>query len=65
MSERDLYRQIARATGESMNTISSMGFVLNPSDEMERPPQVVDWDELHASRRVPVIPQKQPRSAAL
>ena len=65
MSERELYRQVARATGESVNMISSMGFVLDHSHEAEPAPQVIDWDELQSHRRVPLIPQRQRRAAVV
>ena len=52
-----------RATGESVNMISSMGFVLDQPYEAEPAPQVIDWDELQACHRVPFIPQRQRRAA--
>jgi hypothetical protein len=48
-------RELARATGESLNTLRHRGFQL-----VEPPviaPLTVDWDELDA-QRVSVIPQR-------
>ena len=44
MTKSELDRAVARATGESLATIRSLGFsvVAVPAEE----PQVVDWDEL-------------------
>jgi hypothetical protein len=58
MSERELYRQISRATGESVQMIASMGFVLDQSQPAEPEPQAIDWDELQDQRRVALMPQR-------
>ena len=57
MTQRELHRAIARATGESMRTIQQFGFSAledqAPLGEAEMPdakPQVVDWDQLDADR---------------
>lgn len=59
MSQQDLDREIARATGESLGTIRRRGFSLVPTlpsvfdpdaDEL-RLPQYLDWDEVDAQRR--------------
>ena len=57
MNECDLYRQISKATGESMRTIAAMGFT--PLDPLpsEHGPQV-DWDDLDRERLVSVIPSR-------
>lgn len=50
MTRRELFRQVARATGESARTIARRGFSLveDVADmteyEPDRPPLVVDWD---------------------
>jgi hypothetical protein len=64
MNQRELYRQIARSTGESLQTIAGMGFVLEPSPEPEPEPQVIDWDEHDAICRLRFVPQR-PRTAAV
>lgn len=56
MTQRDLDRQIARATGESMSTIRKFGF--NLIEMPEREPLTVDWDKVD-ERRVAVFPQRQ------
>ena len=52
MTQADLNRQVARATGESVKTIAERGFVPLTSVPVEREPQTVDWDQLDAERRV-------------
>lgn len=44
MTQRDLNRAVARATGESVDTIEQMGF--GPLDEPagDRGPNTIDWD---------------------
>ena len=58
MTQKDLDRAIARATGESLDTIRRFGFsTLEPSlsvmdtDGSEHEPRVVDWDSLDRQRR--------------
>ena len=54
MTQSDLNRAVASATGESIHTIASRGFSLieaPPTDpELSRDPLVIDWDELEALR---------------
>ena len=52
MTQNDLNRAVARATGETVGTIAEMGFVPLTAIPIEREPLVVDWDELAASRYV-------------
>ena len=54
MTQADLYREIADATGESIRTVAEMGFVplTRGPIERDREPLVVDWDALEASRAV-------------
>lgn len=57
MSQTELNRAVARATGESVNTIERLGFFLaepdaeclDPEDEALGP-YVIDWDTLEAAR---------------
>jgi hypothetical protein len=61
MTQRELNRAVARATGETIETIQRVGFLLadpvvdpvvdraNPDDD-QFGPYVLDWDELHARR---------------
>ena len=52
MTQYELNRQVANQTGESLNTINSMGFspLRNniPIEEREEP-LMVDWDEVDRS----------------
>lgn len=50
MTQRELERELANMTGESMDTIRSMGFSLVEPPELE--PLTVDWDALTAQRTV-------------
>ena len=57
MNERELYRAIARRTGESVRTIQQLGFSAAGSspdrwdaDGVEGEPQMVDWDRLERER---------------
>ena len=64
MTQNQLNRMVALATGESLSTIRNLGFsVADPADvsfDPERPrrrSRAVDWDELD-SRREPYLPQR-------
>lgn len=52
MSQAQLYRAVARATGEDLATISRLGFVVltRRPVEQDRKPLVIDWDEHDAAR---------------
>ena len=54
MTQSALNREVARATGESIQTISSLGFVplTHVPFERDREPLVVDWDEVESEREV-------------
>ena len=62
MKERDLYRQISKATGESMRTIAALGFTSLEPLPFEQEPQV-DWDDLNNERTVSVMPPRENVSA--
>jgi hypothetical protein len=57
MTQAEVTRAVARATGESVRTIQRLGFLiadpdselLDPDDE-ELGPYVLDWDELEQER---------------
>lgn len=54
MTQSELDREVARATGESVRMISSLGFVpltIQPY-ERDREPLMVDWDEVAARREI-------------
>jgi len=57
VTQSQLNRAVARATGESIATIRSLGFgIVDPATDCHEPeplpwrPQVVDWDERDANR---------------
>ena len=54
MTQAELDREIARTTGESVKTVSQLGFSpLWPKPyERDREPLVVDWDKVDANREV-------------
>jgi len=64
MTQRQLDRAVARATGESFSTIRRMGFtpLSDTPLEADRDPLVVDWDALDAQRGLP--PSFSPPAAA-
>ena len=60
MTQREVNRAVARATGESVDTIQRVGFLLadpaipmDPDDDQFGPP-ILDWDELENRRADPV-----------
>jgi hypothetical protein len=55
MTQTELDREVARVTGESVHTISSLGFVPLTAKpyERDREPLTVDWDEADRRRQVP------------
>ena len=60
MTQRELERQIASATGESIATIRRRGFSLVEPPELE--PHTVDWDQLEADR-VAILPANRRKAA--
>ena len=52
MTQNDLNRAVAYATGETVRTIADLGFVPLTHGPVEREPQTVDWDEADAERPV-------------
>jgi hypothetical protein len=48
MTQRELERELAHMTGESLSTIRQRGFSLAEPPELE--PLVVDWDQVEAER---------------
>ena len=58
MTQRELNREIASQTGESIQTIQSLGFSplreIIPVEERQEP-LMVDWDEVDRNRNLRVI----------
>ena len=61
MTQAELEREVAEATGETLDTIRRRGFSL--LDIYDRPPRVVNWDALD-ERRVSYLPQRRRAKAA-
>ena len=57
MTQAELNREVAKVTGESVGTVSQMGFVplTRHPIEVEREPLVIDWDEM-PDRRYSLLP---------
>lgn len=51
MTQSELNRAVAAATGESVGTIAAMGFVPLTEGPVEREPLIVDWDDVDAQRQ--------------
>lgn len=67
MTEADLHRAVAEATGETMTEIRHQGFQpfspeLDDSDDLEE--MFIDWHELELRRNVPVFEQQSPQAVA-
>jgi hypothetical protein len=65
MTQNQLNRLIADATGEDIADIQQRGFSLADPLEVhfdpepcDLPPQVVDWDEVDLQHNVAVVPQR-------
>jgi len=59
MTQSDLNRAVARATGESVSFVKHLGFVIDgpaadASDFADSEPQVIDWDQLDMERSSPM-----------
>ena len=62
MTQRELNRSVARATGEDVCMIASLGFSVADPAVVEHDPEpavvedlIVDWDTLQAKRHIPVF----------
>jgi hypothetical protein len=59
MTQNELNRAVARATGESMAVISRRGFVPLTSFPEERESRTVDWDKSEQMRRISFQPRRK------
>ncbi len=50
MTQNDLNRAVASATGETVSAVAAMGFVPLTAVPVEREPLVVDWDDVDQQR---------------
>ena len=64
MTQAELNREVARATGESVRTIAARGFTLLTPKPVEREPLVVDWDDVQADRHVEMFPSRRRNQVA-
>ena len=58
MNQRELNREIAKATGESVSTISQIGFIQLTGQPYEREPLTIDWDEADSNRNFTIMPRR-------
>ena len=58
MNQRELNREVAKKTGETVSTIAALGFIPLTNQPFEREPLTIDWDERHADRDVALMPQR-------
>ena len=67
MTQFQLNRAVARATGDCLSTIRRLGFspLMSTTPEPEREPLVVDWEDLEQQRSSPSSPARHRRMAAV
>ena len=58
MTQCDLDREVARATGETLSMIRNLGFSLVEPDDPE--PLMVDWEEID-EQRLGLFPHRKTR----
>ena len=58
MTQAELNRQVAQATGEDVATIAQRGFSLLEPEQEDCEAQIVDWDKLQADRNVALVDQR-------
>ena len=70
MTQRELNRAVASATCESVATIERLGFGLADPDDVnfdpepnERPPQLIDWDEIYPADLPRRVHRQEPAMA--
>ena len=63
MTQSELNRAVATATGETVFTIAELGFSIADPDAVDYDPEpsdvedlIVDWDALDARRSAPLVP---------
>jgi hypothetical protein len=61
MTQSELNRAVAKATGESITTIARMGFEPLAVLECDPESQTIDWDEIDALHRVSWQRRRKPR----
>jgi hypothetical protein len=61
MTQADLNRAVAKATGETRRTVARLGFVPLTFTPHERDPFVTDWNAVELARRAAVLPGPRSR----
>ncbi len=73
MTQHELNRAVARATGDNLRVITRLGFSLADPVFVEHDPEpygariaeagkkTIDWDEHELQRNTPVVPQRSQR----
>ena len=71
MTQNQIHRAVAKATGESVGTIRQMGFSVADPDHVRFDPEppdirdieerIIDWDWHDRRRNVPIVPQRSRR----
>ena len=63
MTQAEINRAVALVTGESICTVSQLGFTIADPDVVDYDPEpseiedlIVDWDALDARRNTPLVP---------
>ena len=59
MTQRELNRAVAKATGETVAEIAHRGFVPLTEIPYEREGETVDWDEQSANRTICSYPRRR------
>jgi hypothetical protein len=72
MTQNQVHRAVAKATGESVGTIRQMGFSVADPDHVRFDPEppdirdieerIIDWDWHDRRRNVPVVSQRSRRA---
>jgi len=75
MTQNQVHRAVAKATGESVGTIRQMGFSVadpghvrfdsEPPDIQDIEERIIDWDWHDRCRNVPIVPQRSRRQTGI
>tara|TARA_Y100001934_G_C11938053_1_gene578927 strand:- start:270 stop:464 length:195 start_codon:yes stop_codon:yes gene_type:complete len=62
MTQKDINAAVAKATGESRNTIAQRGFSLARWIPVEPPICPIDWDYEDSRKTISLLPDRQNRT---